>query len=341
MAATVTPVAERTHANVLNIRSRDAPYARRSLVIETEGLTKRYGPIMAVNNLALRVRKGEVYGFLGPNGAGKTTTLRMLLGLIRPTSGTISMLDSEPGTPQSLLAVGSMIETPAFYPFLSGHDNLVMLARYSGTPTARVREVLMMVGLLDRAGDKFQHYSLGMKQRLGVAAALLKDPPLLILDEPTNGLDPAGMAEMRHLIRDLGTGERTVLLSSHLMHEVEHICDRVGIIARGQLVTEGTVDELRGQEALVIRADPVEDAKRLIDCIAGVTKIDIDNDVLRVAFDQRSKLDTAYINHRLVTAGIVVRELRLDQRSLESVFLSLTSQGSEVGAPEETYHAHA
>ncbi len=341
MAATVTPVADRTHANVLNVRSRDAPSARRSLVIETEGLTKRYGPITAVNNLALRVRKGEVYGFLGPNGAGKTTTLRMLLGLIRPTSGTISMLDSEPGTPRSLSAVGSMIETPAFYPFLSGHDNLVMLARYSGTPTARVREVLMMVGLLDRAGDQFQHYSLGMKQRLGVAAALLKDPPLLILDEPTNGLDPAGMAEMRHLIRDLGTGERTVLLSSHLMHEVEHICDRVGIIARGQLVAEGTVDELRGQEALVIRADPVEDAKRLIDGIAGVTKIDIDNDVLRVAFDQRSKLDTAYINHRLVTAGIAVRELRLDQRSLESVFLSLTSQGSESGASEETYHAHA
>jgi ABC-2 type transport system ATP-binding protein len=337
MAATVQSTTDRELTNLRDIRFRDSASTARSLVIETDGLTKRYGHITAVDDLTLRVRKGEVYGFLGPNGAGKTTTLRMLLGLIQPTSGEISVLGSAPGTAKGLAAVGSMIETPAFYPFLSGRDNLAMLAAYTGTPMRRIDEVLGMVRLTGRAGDPFRTYSLGMKQRLGVAAALLKDPPLLILDEPTNGLDPAGMAEMRQLIRDLGTGERTVLVSSHLMHEVEHICDRVGVIAGGRLVAEGTVDEMRGQEALVIRADPLEDAKRLVEGIAGVTRIGIEDDALRIAFDPRSDLDTAYVNHRLVSAGISVRELRLDQRSLESVFLSLTSPDSM----EVDHHATA
>ena len=293
-------------------------------MIETSGLTKRYGQITAVDNLRLRVRPGEVYGFLGPNGAGKTTTLRMLLGLIEPTSGEIAMLGSRQHPRHSLHAVGSMIETPAFYPFLSGRDNLRMLASHSGADPARIGVVLDQVGLGSRAADSFKTYSLGMKQRLGVAAALLKDPPLLILDEPTNGLDPAGMADMRGLIRELGTGGRTVLLSSHLMTEVEQVCDRVGVIAGGHLVAEGTVEDLRGREALVVRADPLAEAHRIVTGLAGVTDVEVVSGVLRIELDDRVELDPSYVNRRLVSAGIAVQELRRDRRSLESVFLSLT-----------------
>ncbi|HTE60937.1 MAG TPA: ATP-binding cassette domain-containing protein, partial [Solirubrobacteraceae bacterium] len=189
-----------------------------NLVIETRGLTKRYGDaIVAVDDLELRVRRGEVYGFLGPNGAGKTTTLRMLLGLVRPTSGTAAVLGAPPGSPEGLARIGALVEAPAFYPYLSGRDNLRVLAGYAGVPEDRVEAVLDEVRLSDRAADRSSTYSLGMKQRLGVAAALLKDPELLILDEPTNGLDPGGMAEMRAFIRSLGEGGRTVVLSSHLM----------------------------------------------------------------------------------------------------------------------------
>ena len=188
-------------------------------LVETSGLGKRYGSITAVQDLNISVRRGEVYGFLGPNGAGKTTTLRMLLGLIKPSSGTAKVLGAEPGSPHGLPGVGALVESPAFYPYLSGRDNLRVMARYCGSPPQRVAEVLDQVELAGRAKDKFKKYSLGMKQRLGVAAALLKDPELLILDEPTNGLDPKGMADMRALIRRVGHGERTVLLSSHLLGE--------------------------------------------------------------------------------------------------------------------------
>ena len=200
------------------------------LVIETRELSKRYGErTVAVDQLVLRVRRGEVYGFLGPNGAGKTTTLRMLLGLIRPTSGGAQVLGEQPGAPRGLARLGALVEAPAFYPYLSGRDNLRVLAGHAGVAHARVEEVLAEVGLSARAGDRVAAYSLGMKQRLGVAAALLKDPELLILDEPTNGLDPAGMADMRAFIRSLGERGVTVLLSSHLMGEVEQVSDRVGI----------------------------------------------------------------------------------------------------------------
>src|SRR5688500_12157338 len=209
------------------------------LVIETRALTKRYGDaVVAVDGLDLRVRRGEVYGFLGPNGAGKTTTLRMLLGLVRPTSGQATVLGARPGAPSGLARVGALVEAPAFYPYLSGRDNLQVLAGHAGVPRARIDAVLAEVALAGRGGDRTATYSLGMKQRLGVAAALLKDPELLILDEPTNGLDPAGMAEMRELIRSLGEGGRTVVLSSHLMGEVEQVSDRVGVIRAGTLVAD-------------------------------------------------------------------------------------------------------
>jgi ABC-type multidrug transport system ATPase subunit len=291
-------------------------------LIETTDLTKRYGErIVAVDQLAMQVRRGEVYGFLGPNGAGKTTTLRMLLGLVRPTSGSALVLGAEPGSPASLARLGALIEGPTFYPFLSGRDNLRVLARYAGAPESRIEPVLDEVDLAARASDRFGTYSLGMKQRLGIAAALLKDPELLILDEPTNGMDPAGMAEMRRFIRDLGQGRRTVLLSSHLMAEVEQITDRVGVISKGRLVGEGTVDELRGRETLFVRAEPLDEAEGVLGAMRGIEQVARSDGGLRVAVDPAA---AAEINRALVEAGIAVGELRPERASLEKVFFELT-----------------
>jgi ABC-type multidrug transport system ATPase subunit len=296
------------------------------LVIETRELGKRYGRRPAVDGLTMRVRRGEVYGFLGPNGAGKTTTLRMLLGLIRPTSGSAVVLGAAPGSPESLGRIGALVETPALYPFLSGRDNLRVLARHSGVAESRIAAVLEAVGLSERGGDKFRAYSLGMKQRLGVAAALLKDPELLILDEPTNGMDPAGMAEMRAFIRGLGRGRRTVLLSSHLMSEVEQICDRVGVIDSGTLVGEGTVDELRGRASLLVRAEPLAEAARVVAALDGIGDVAARDGALRIAADPA---DAPAINRALVGAGIAVSELRAERATLETVFLELTRNGKE------------
>jgi ABC-type multidrug transport system ATPase subunit len=292
------------------------------IVIETNELGKRYGEdIVAVDRLTMRVRRGEVYGFLGPNGAGKTTTLRMLLGLIRPDSGSAQVLGAAPGSPGGLARLGALVETPAFYPFLSGRDNLCLLARHAGVPEARVHAVLDEVKLTGRAGDPFGTYSLGMKQRLGVAAALLKNPELLILDEPTNGMDAAGMAEMRAFIRGLAREGRTVLLSSHLMSEVEQICDRVGVIRSGKLVGEGTLDELRGRTRLRVRAEPLEVAERLVAALRPVEEVAVEDGSLLVSVDPGA---AAAINRELVEGGIAVSELRRERASLETIFLELT-----------------
>ncbi len=295
------------------------------LVIDTSGLTKRYGDaIVAVESLDLQVRRGEVYGFLGPNGAGKTTTLRMLLGLVRPTSGRATVLGAPPGAPEGLARVGALIEAPAFYPYLSGRDNLRVLAGHAQVSEDRVEAVLDEVRLSERADDRAATYSLGMKQRLGVAAALLKDPELLILDEPTNGLDPAGMAEMREFMRSLGKGDRTLVLSSHLMVEVEQVSDRVGVIRDGSLVAEGTVDQLRGRAGLRVRAEPVLRAARLVDRLPGVEAVTSVDGLIEVTADTTM---APAINRALVEAGISVSELYAQQASLEDVFLELTANG--------------
>ncbi|CAN5685051.1 ABC transporter ATP-binding protein [soil metagenome] len=298
----------------------------RDLLVETTNLTKRYGQrIVAVDDLNLTVRRGEVYGFLGPNGAGKTTTLRMLLGLIRPSSGDATVLGERPGAPSGLSRIGALVETPTFYPYLSGRDNLMGMARLSGVrmPKSRVDTVLKQVELRDRAGDKFKKYSLGMKQRLGVAAALLKDPELLILDEPTNGLDPKGMAEMRDLIRSLGRGERTVLLSSHLMGEIEQICDRVGVIQNGKLVAEGPVAELRGEGGLLVRAEPIDKAAQVAANISGVEEVSTTDETIRITVDPARAPEIA---RELVEAGVGIKEIRPAQRSLEETFFELTKE---------------
>jgi ABC-type multidrug transport system ATPase subunit len=297
------------------------------LVIETRALTKRYGDaIVAVDDLDLRVRRGEVYGFLGPNGAGKTTTLRMLLGLVRPTSGHATVLGAPPGSPRGLARVGALVEAPAFYPFLSGRDNLRVLARHAGVNEDRVEAVLAEVRLSERADDRSATYSLGMKQRLGVATALLKDPELLILDEPTNGLDPAGMAEMRQFMRSLGEGGRTLVLSSHLMGEIEQVSDRVGVIRDGSLVAEGTVEELRGRAGLRVRAAPLQEAARLLGALPTVERVTSVDDLLDVAVDTAQ---APVINRALVEAGIAVSEIYPQKASLEDVFLELTANGDQ------------
>ena len=297
------------------------------MVVETRGLTKHFGAIVAVQSLDLNVRRGEVYGFLGPNGAGKTTTLRMLLGLIRPTAGSARVVGADPGSPACLGKIGAIVETPAFYPYLSGYENLRVLAGICGVPASRIAPALDEVELTPRARHKFGTYSMGMKQRLGVAAALLKEPELLILDEPTNGLDPQGMADMRKLITELGQGRRTVLISSHLLNEVELMCTRVGVIQRGRMVAEGTIDELRGAAHLSIRAAPADRARILLEAEAGLSNVSVDGDgAFRVSVDVSR---AAEINRKLVEAGIAVSELGAGERSLEEVFMELT--GTEAG----------
>jgi ABC-2 type transport system ATP-binding protein len=287
-----------------------------------QNLTKRYGNVLAVSNLDLTVRPGEVYGFLGPNGAGKTTTLRMLLGLIRPTAGTVLLHGRPPG---HLKSVGALIEGPGFYPYLSGRDNLRVLAKHAGVPAGRLAVVLDLVDLTDRARDRYATYSLGMKQRLGVAAALLKDPRLLVLDEPTNGLDPAGMADMRMLIRRLGAAGCTVLLSSHLLGEVQQICDRVGVISRGRLVTESTVAELRGRAGLRIVAAPLDTAADRVRALVGDGKVAVHDGGLDVDVPPER---APWVNAELVGAGVAVSELRPRERDLEQVFFELTGDAT-------------
>jgi ABC-2 type transport system ATP-binding protein len=224
------------------------------LVIETQGLTKFYGSILAVDQLSLQVPAGGVFGLLGPNGSGKTTTMGLLLGLVRPTSGSVRLFGSDaPGVHQEdLRRMGAIVEAPAFYPYLSGRANLQFFQGLNRRGSRQeIDHLLGLVELSSRADSKFQTYSQGMKQRLGIAYALLGDPELLFLDEPTNGLDPSGMAEVRDLIRELGTDGRTVILSSHLLYEVEQVCNSVAILSRGKLIAQGRVQDLLRQRGAV------------------------------------------------------------------------------------------
>lgn len=300
-------------------------------IVTTTALTKRYGDRPAVDGVSLTVRRGEVYGFLGPNGAGKTTTLRMLLGLVRPTSGTGTVLGRPPGAPDGLARTGALVESPGFFPYLSGRDNLRVLARYSRLGDVAVEAALEQVDLADRAGDRFKSYSLGMKQRLGVAAALLGTPELLILDEPTNGLDPAGMADMRALIRALADQGQTVLLSSHLLGEVQQVCDRVGVISAGRLLTESTVDELRGQATgLLVRGDPLPTASEVAAQLIGAEHVTTTDGALWLS----ANVDSApMLTRALVEADVAVTEIRPLERTLEDAFFEMT--GVRITTDEE------
>ncbi|MFE7746284.1 ABC transporter ATP-binding protein [Nocardia sp. NPDC057455] len=290
-------------------------------IVVTRGLTKRYGEHIAVDDVSMSVASGEIYGFLGPNGAGKTTTLRMLAGLIRPSEGTATVAGHRPGDPAVVRRIGVLIEGPGFYPYLSGRDNLRVLAAYRRLGLPEVEDALERVGLAGRAEDKYRTYSLGMKQRLGVGAALLGSPDLLVLDEPTNGLDPAGMAEIRELITALAAEGHTVLLSSHMLSEVQAICDRVGVISQGRLLAEATVAQLRGGSSLVVRADPVEVA------LSAVRRLVGERSALLTASGIRVEPDTVTapaVARAVVASGADLLELRVEEKSLEEVFFEMT-----------------
>ncbi|MEP6476470.1 MAG: ABC transporter ATP-binding protein [Actinomycetota bacterium] len=298
-------------------------------VIEIEGLTKEYsrirgGRTVAVAGLDLSVPEGGVFGFLGPNGAGKTTTIRCLLGLVAASSGRLRLLGAE--VPRDLSAVigrvGSIVETPTLFPRFTGRRNLQILGQIHGVGPASVSEVLATVGLAERADDRVRTYSLGMKQRLGIAAALLKDPSMLILDEPANGLDPAGIVEVRELVRRLGAEGRTVFISSHILSEIQHTADRVAILARGRLVKEGPVREVLargGAEGLVVKVDDLPAAARAL-AEAGIAAT-IDGDALLIPLPAT---EGPRVTRALADRGLYLGELRPDEVDLETVFLELT-----------------
>ncbi|NJP05638.1 MAG: ABC transporter ATP-binding protein [Chloroflexaceae bacterium] len=294
-------------------------------MIQTEQLTRHFKDHVAVDNISLTIERGEVFGFLGPNGSGKTTTIAMLLGLIKPTSGRARIMghDVQENPVAALSHVGAMIESPAFYPYLSGYNNLRILARADGLPASRIDAVLEMVELQKAARDRFQTYSQGMKQRLAIAAALLREPEIIILDEPTNGLDPAGMVEIRSLIRQLVNEGHTIFLSSHLLYEVEQTCHRVAILKEGRILAEGAVDALlhRGRGVQVRVTGDVQKAIEVLQAVPWIESVKQEADLLLidVASDQAPQ-----INALLTQAGILVAEIRAREETLETFFLEVT-----------------
>ena len=291
--------------------------------LSLRGIGKTYGrgakAKRAVSDVTLNVRRGEVFGFLGPNGAGKSTTIRMALGLITPTDGEAAIFGHPVTDMAASRKVGSLVDGGTFYPFLSGRDNLRVFARTRGMPYDRIDPVLERVDLAGDAKRKFKSYSTGMKQRLGVASALLTDPDLVILDEPANGLDAAGIQDMRKLIRELAEEGKAVFLSSHLLHEVQQVCDRIAIIDKGHLVREATTAELIGEsDTLSIEAEPLEDAVAALEGRWPVTRQG--NRIIIPA----TRADAPEIARLLVNAGSSIYHMASEQQDLETIFLEMT-----------------
>ncbi len=325
------------------------PHYDGTVVISTHRLTKAYGNLIAVNDLHLQVMRGDVFGFLGPNGAGKTTTIRMLLGLIRPTAGRAILfgMDNAYLLPGILLRVGAIVETPVFYPYLSGLDNLRVIAAASGMMSGksndrRLAEVLEIVELQAYEKLAFRQYSLGMKQRLGIAAALLTDPELVLLDEPTNGLDPAGMIEIRRLILRLSSLGKTIFLSSHILHEVQQVCNRVAIMQKGNLVTQGNVSELLKEgERVEVRMNKEEEMQQALhllqqqqenglEWIRGV-RIESNRWKQPVLIVDASSNRSAEINALLAHNELFAAEIHPQQGSLEDLYLEVTTTSTHAG----------
>jgi ABC-2 type transport system ATP-binding protein len=329
-----------------------ADVSSRPVVLRTERLSKRFGQLIAVHNLDLEVRQGDVFGLLGPNGSGKTTTLRMILGLIWPTDGQISLfgsyMEDDALRRAALQRIGAIVEQPAFYPYLNGRENLQGVATFAGLPTsaatdARIDEVLIQVGLAPRVRDAYKRYSLGMKQRLGIAAALLTQPELIILDEPTNGLDPAGMVEVRALIGQLAQRGITVVLSSHLLHEVQQVCTRVAILNRGALVAQGEVAQLlSGQGGIQLgfsEPDLLPKAASILHEMAGTPAAPWLRGVRYIQPEPGAWMPpggwlllvdapaerAAEVNAILGAQGVYAAEVRRREASLEQFFLALTA----------------
>jgi ABC-2 type transport system ATP-binding protein len=304
--------------------------------LEVRGLVKRYGSLTAVAGVDVTVRAGDVYGYLGPNGAGKTTSLRMMLGLIRPTAGTVRLFGRDPQeTVRALDGVAGFVEAPTFYPYLTGRRNLELLAAFDGGGAReRIDGALDAVELADRAGDRVGGYSHGMRQRLGIAAALLRDPRLLLLDEPTTGLDPAGMRDMRVLIKRLAGEGITIVLSSHLLAEVEDVCNRVAIVRTGEIVYEGALADLKRAAGMSYQLSTTDDDRAVSVCRAQprVSDVRVEKGTVRFTAEDGA---VAELSQALVEAGALIKALAPQSATLEDLFFSLTEDGDGAHAPVE------
>jgi len=302
--------------------------------IEVRGLVKRYGELTAVAGVDLTVNAGDVYGYLGPNGAGKTTSLRMMLGLIRPTEGTVRLFGRDPmESVRALDGVAGFVEAPAFYPYLSARRNLELLAAFDGGgASGRIDRALSTVELTDRAADKVGGYSHGMRQRLGIAAALLRDPKLMLLDEPATGLDPGGMRDMRLLITRLAQEGMTVLLSSHLLAEVEEVCNRVAIVRSGSIVYEGEISALKRGAGTFYRLRTTDDTRALAVCQAQTGVIDARHARGHLEFTADEPA-VALLSQALIESGVLIAELAPQTVTLEDLFFSLTEGDGALAPP--------
>jgi ABC-2 type transport system ATP-binding protein len=293
--------------------------------VEVRGLVKRYGELVAVDGVDLTVEPGDVYGYLGPNGAGKTTSLRMMLGLIRPSAGEVRIFGRDPqASVRALDGVAGFVEAPRFYPYLSGLENLRMMAAYDGGDAAgRIGQALDVVALSDRARDRVDGYSHGMRQRLGIAGALLRDPRLMLLDEPTTGLDPGGMRDMRELVRRLAGEGITVVLSSHLLAEVQELCNRVAIVRSGRMVYEGHLGDLRRTAGSRYRLQTTDNQRAEQVCRAqpGLSGVSSSDGEVRFTADQAA---VAELSVALINSGAAILELTPELATLEQLFFHLT-----------------
>ena len=294
-------------------------------VIRTHGLTKQYRDVVAVSDLNLEVHRGDIFGFLGPNGSGKTTTIGLMLGLLQPNKGSVEILGEDVRKDRSSLKrVGAMAETAAFYPYLSAYDNLRVLALMSDVPKSRIWEVLGLVGLKDRAKSRFRTYSLGMRQRLGVAAALLSDPEILLLDEPTIGLDPAGMKEVRDLVAELGRQGKTTFFCSHLLYEVEQICSKVAIIRKGKVLAEGKIAELLHPSRYVeIVLEDTLSASEALKSVEWILNLQTGERSLTLQLADR---DASEVVRLLAEKGIYPSAVIPKSSTLEDFFLEVTGK---------------
>ncbi|MDM5230799.1 ABC transporter ATP-binding protein [Lysinibacillus pakistanensis] len=295
-------------------------------IVQTENLSKSFGKEQAVSNINLKIRKGEIYGFLGPNGAGKTTTIRMLLGLMKPSSGTIKIFQKDVTKDRiNILAkVGSLVENPSYYPHLTAYENLEALRKILGVPKSRIDEVLAIVRLKDAANKKVKGFSLGMKQRLGIAASLLHNPELLILDEPTNGLDPSGIIEIRNLIKRLPAEYgMTIIISSHLLSEIDQMATQVGIVSKGKMIFQDSIEAMRksAQPKVFIKVSDAEKGWRSL--VAHGIKAEHKEGL--ISLDECSDEKVAHIVQILVQEGILVYRVEEEKRSLEDIFLQMTT----------------
>jgi ABC-2 type transport system ATP-binding protein len=318
-----------------------SPWPHGPVPLEVRGLVKRYGELTAVGGVDLTVNEGDVYGYLGPNGAGKTTSLRMMLGLIRPSAGSVRLFGQDPlQSVKALHGVAGFVEAPTFYPYLNARRNLELLAAFDGDgASARIDQALDTVELSKRAKDRVGGYSHGMRQRLGIAAALLRDPKLLLLDEPATGLDPGGMRDMRLLIRRLADQGMTVVLSSHLLAEVEEVCNRVAIVRTGKIVYEGEIADLKRGAGTTYRLETTDDARALQVTKAqpGISDVRVQHERITFTADERA---VAELSQALVEAGALIKALAPQTVTLEDLFFSLT-EGDAAGSRPESAPAEA